>query len=186
VRPSAPVARRYAKALYGLAREAGHPEPVADELERFAGLLESEHELREVLTWPWVKATAKRTLVVAVAERLELSPLTRRFLALVAQRRRLALLPDIVAAYRGLVDEAAGRVRARVRTAVPLPDGERAALREGLGRRLGRGVLLETEVDPVLVGGFVVEVGSQMLDASIEGRLRALRAVLTKGAGGAA
>ena len=186
MKPSGPVARRYAKALHALAGEAGRAEAVADELSRFAGLLDGERELREVLAWPWVKAATKRSLVVAVSDRLGLSPLARNFLALVAQRRRFGLLADIVAAYRALIDRTAGRVRARVRSAAPLADADRAALRERLGRRLGKLVLLDTEVDPALLGGFVVEVESRVLDASVAGRLRALRGALIKGAGGAA
>jgi F-type H+-transporting ATPase subunit delta len=186
VTASAPVARRYAKALYGLTREGGRLEATADELGRFAALLEAERELRDLLAWPWVKAVAKRAVVVAVADRLGLSPLTRNFLALVAQRRRLGLVGEILAAYRALVDDAAGRVRARVRSAAPLGETERAALRARLGQRLGKMVLLETEVDPILLGGFVAEVGSQVLDASVAGQLRALRERLITGAGGAA
>lgn len=186
MRASAPVARRYAKALYGLARDAGRLDPVVDELGRFAALLEREGKLRDILTRPWVKAATKRALLVTVADRLPVSPLTRNFLALVAQRRRLGLLPEILRAFRALVDENAGRVRTRVRSAVALSESERAALRERLGRRLGKTVVLDTEVDPTLLGGFVAEVGSQVLDASVAGQLRALRETLIKGVGGAA
>ena len=143
-------------------------------------------ELREALLRPWVKATTKRAIVLEVAERLGLSPLTRNFLALVAQRRRLDVLGEIIAAYRATVDEAAGRVRARVRSAAPMSDAERAGLRERLGRRLGKTVLLDTEVDPGLLGGFVAEVGSRVLDMSVAGQLAALRERIIKGVGGAA
>lgn len=177
----AAVARRYAKALRALAAAESRLEPVADELATFERLLAGEAGLRDALTQPWVNAATKRAIVTAVAERLGLSPLARNFLALVAQRRRLDLLPDILAAYRALVDEAAGRVRARVRSAVPLSEAQRAAIRERLGRRLGRTVVIETEVDPALLGGFVAEVGSRLLDASLTGRLRALREQLIRG-----
>jgi len=186
VKQNAPVARRYARALHALANEARRAEPVADELVAFEQLLGTERELREALLRPWVKATTKRAIVLDVAARLELSPLTRNFLALVAQRRRLDILGEIIAAYRATVDEAAGRVRARVRSAAPLSDGERAGLRERLGRRLGKTVLLDTEVDPGLLGGFVAEVGSRVLDMSVAGQLAALRERIIKGAGGAA
>jgi len=180
------VARRYARALYALASEAQRGDPVADELTKFEQLLAAEPALREALLRPWVKATTKRAIVLEVAGRLGTSPLTRNFLALVAQRRRLDVLGEIIAAYRATLDEAAGRVRARVRSAAPLRDTERATLRERLGRRLGKTVLLDTEVDPALLGGFVAEVGSRVLDVSIAGQLAALRERLIKGAGGAA
>ena len=182
----AAVARRYARALHALASQAGRAEAVTDELAAFDELLSAEPVLREALLRPWVKAATKRGIVLEVAGRLGVSPLTRNFLALVAQRRRLDLLGEILAAYRTRVDEAAGRSRARVRSAAPLADAEQAALREHLGRRLGGTVLLDTEVDPNLLGGFVAEVGSRVLDMSVAGQLGALRERIIKGAGGAA
>ena len=125
----APVARRYAKALHALAVQEGRLEPIAQDLLRFDRVLADDAALREVLLRPWVQAGTKRTVVTAVTERLELSLLTRNFLGLLAQRRRLTLLPEVIAAYRALVDEAAGRARARVRSATPLTDAQRAAIR---------------------------------------------------------
>jgi F-type H+-transporting ATPase subunit delta len=186
VKADAPVARRYARALHALASEARRAEAVADELATFDQFLLTDRELRDALLRPWVKAATKRAIVLEVANRLGLSPLTRNFLALVAQRRRLDVLGEILAAYRARVDEAAGRIRARVRSAAPLADTARAALRERLGRRLGKTVLLDTVVDPSLLGGFVAEVGSRVLDMSIAGQLAALRERILKGAGGAA
>ena len=89
MKQNAPVARRYARALHALASEARRAEPVTEELVAFEQLLATDQELREALLRPWVKAATKRAIVLEVAERLGLSPLTRKFLALVAQRRRL-------------------------------------------------------------------------------------------------
>src|SRR3990172_8995168 len=186
MRRGAAVARRYAKALWALARDEGRPEPVARELAAFERVLADQPLLRNVLLLPWAKAATKRAIVLSVAERVQLSPLARNFLALVAQRRRLALLAEIRVAYERLVDEAAGRVRARVRSAAPLSEAQRAAIRGRLGRRLGKTVLLDTAVDPTLVGGFVAEVGSRLLDTSVKGQLAALRERITRDAGGIA
>jgi F-type H+-transporting ATPase subunit delta len=186
VRRDAAVARRYARALHALASDAQRADAVADELARFEQTLSVEPALREALLRPWVKATTKRAIVLEVADRLGVSPLTRNFLALVAQRRRLGVLGDITAAYRTVLDEAAGRIRARVRSAAALSDAERATLRERLGRRLGKTVLLDTQVDPSLLGGFVAEIGNQVLDISVAGQLGVLRERIIKGAGGAA
>jgi F-type H+-transporting ATPase subunit delta len=180
------VARRYAKALFELARGEDRLEPVAQELATFDRVLADEAPLREALLRPWVKATNKRAIVATVAERLQLSPLTRNFLALVAQRRRLDLLAEIRAAYQKLADEAAGRIRARVRSAVPLGETEREAIRERLGRRLGKTVLLDTTVDPTLIGGFVAEVGSRLLDVSVAGQLSVLRSHIIRDSRGSA
>src|SRR3990172_7285354 len=88
MRRGAAVARRYAKALWALARDEGRPEPVAQELAAFERVLADQPLLRNVLLLPWAKAATKRAIVLSVAERVQLSPLARNFLALVAQRRR--------------------------------------------------------------------------------------------------
>ncbi len=186
MRRGAAVARRYAKALWALASEEARLEAVAQELATFERVLADEPALRDVLLLPWAKAATKRAIALTVAERLQLSTLAKNFLALVAQRRRLALLADIRAAYEALVDQAAGRVRARVRSAAPLTEAQRAGIRERLGRRLGKTVLLDTAVDPTLVAGFVAEVGSRLLDMSVKGQLAALRERITRDAGGMA
>lgn len=170
------AARPYARALHDLARERGQVDLIQRELEAAAGALAAAPELREVLSRPWVPAGVKRNVAVAVAERLGVSALTRDFLALVARHGRAGELEAIANAYRTLVDEAAGRARARVRTAVPLTEAERDELRRRLGRALGVSeVLLDEVVDPGLLGGFVVEVDSYVLDASLEGQLARVR-----------
>jgi F-type H+-transporting ATPase subunit delta len=186
VRRGAAVARRYAKALWELANQESRLEAVGQELLRFERVLAEEPELRSALLLPWSTAATKRDIVVAVSERLGLSTLARNFLALVAQRRRMALLADIREAYQALADQAAGRVRARVRSAAPLDDAQRSALRERLGRQLGKTVLLDTAVDPSLLGGFVAEVGSRLLDMSLRGQLARLRERLAGDSGGIA
>ena len=186
MRRGAAVARRYAKALWELASQEGRLEAMGQELLRFERTLADEPDLRNVLLLPWTTAATKRAIVVAASERLGLSTLARNFLALVAQRRRMALLADIREAYQALADQAAGRVRARVRSAAPLNDAQRAALRERLGKRLGKTVLLDTAVDPSLLGGFVAEVGSRLLDMSLRGQLARLRERLAGDAGGIA
>lgn len=171
----AAVARRYAKALADLARAERRLDAVDEELARFEQALHDEPALANALTRPWVQAATKRAIVAGVTEQLGLSPLTRNFLALLAHRRRIGWLADILAAYRALADDAAGRARARVVSAAPLTAEAEAAIRERLGRRIGRTVVLEAAVDPALLGGFVAEVGARRLDASLAGQLRTLR-----------
>lgn len=170
------AARPYARALHDLARERGQVDAVQQELETAARAIAAAPELREVLTRPWVPATVKRDLAAEVAARLGVSALTRDFLALVARHGRADQLEAIAEAYRALVDESLGRARARVRTAVPLTEGEQEQLRTRLARALGvKEVRLEEVVDPALLGGFVAEVGSYILDASLDGELARLR-----------
>ena len=170
------AATSYAKALFELARELGRVEPVAEELERVRDLVAAEPELRAFLGRPWVGAVPKQRVVEAVAARLEISKLTRDFFALVASRGRADLLDAMTAAYQGLVDEHLGRVRARVRTVLPLTDEERAILAGRLSRALGdRTVLIEEVADPGLLGGFVAEIGSFIVDGSLDGQLARMR-----------
>ncbi|HBH00995.1 MAG: ATP synthase F1 subunit delta [Candidatus Rokubacteria bacterium RBG_16_73_20] len=176
------VARSYARALFALARERGQGEVVARELGAAAELLDREPELAALLARPWVPAGAKRDAAAEVARQLAVSALTRDFLALVAAHGRAGHLGTILAAYRDLADEAAGRARARVRVAVALGDEGRAALARRLGAALdGKQVVLEEVVDRGLLGGFVAEIGSLLVDGSLDGQLARVRERLARG-----
>jgi len=176
------VDRSYAKALFALAQERGRADTVLRELAAAADLFAREPELRAFLSRPWVTTTVKRDAAAEVAARLEVAPLTRDFLARVAAHGRAERLPSIAAAYLELVDDAAGRVSARVRTATPLTADERAALAGRLSRVTGgKQVVLEEAVDGALLGGFVAEIGSLLVDGSLDGQLARLRERLVKG-----
>jgi F-type H+-transporting ATPase subunit delta len=179
---TAGVDRSYAKALFALAQERGQADAIARELDRAAEVFSREPELSALLSRPWITATVKRDAAAQVAARLELGALTRDFLALVAARGRAERVPSIAAAYRGLVDDAAGRVRARVRAPLALAADERTALAGRLSRVLeGKQVVLEEMVDGALLGGFVAEIGSLLVDASLDGQLARLRERLVRG-----
>ena len=178
------TARRYAKAFIGLTGEDGGGEKAARELSEFRDLLSGQPELRSALTYPWVKGSDKQAVAIAAARRMEASPRTRDFLGLLAFRGRLDHLPEIVQAYRQLLDEAEGRVRAVVTSTIPMSERERDLLAERLSRALGKRVLLEERVDTRLLGGFIVEIGSIVLDASLDGELLQLRERFVKGEGG--
>jgi F-type H+-transporting ATPase subunit delta len=175
------VDRSYAKALFALAQERGQADAVARELDAAAEVFAREPEVRAFLGRPWIPATVKRTAAAEVAARLEVGTLTRDFLALVAANGRAERVPGMAAAFRALVDDAAGRVRARVRAPLPLGDGERAALTGRLSQVLGKQVVLEEAVDGALLGGFVAEIGSLLVDGSLDGQLARLRERLARG-----
>jgi F-type H+-transporting ATPase subunit delta len=176
------VDRSYAKALFALAKERGQADAVARELDAAADVFAREPELRAFLGRPWITATVKRNAAAEVAARLEVGTLTRDFLALVAANRRAERVPGMAAAFRELVDDAAGRVRARVRAPLPLGDRERAALAGRLSRVLGgKQVVFEEAVDGALLGGFVAEIGSLLVDGSLDGQLARLRERLARG-----
>lgn len=172
----------YARALHEVARERNQTEAVWRELEAVAELIARTPELRGVFARPWVSAAAKGDVALELANRLGLSALARDFVALVARQGRADHLEAIAAVYRDLVDADLGRVRARVRTAVPLTETERQQLQQGLGRALdGRQVLLEEAVDDRLLGGFVAEVDSFIVDGSLDAQLARLRERLARG-----
>jgi F-type H+-transporting ATPase subunit delta len=182
VKASPAVAKSYAKALFELARERGQMEPIDAELGRAAELVTADAELAAVLGRPWITPAKKRQLAVELGQRLELSALGRDFLALIAAQGRADHLGAIAGAYREMLDAEQGRVRVRVRTAVPLTDADRTGLSARLSRALdGKHVAIEEVVDPQLLGGFIAEVGSLIVDGSLNGQLSRLRERLTQG-----
>ena len=173
---NAAVAKSYAKALFELARERGQVDAVSRELEAVVDVFASQIALRDFLSRPWVAAGAKRAAAAEVATRLGVSPLMRDFIGLVAARGRADHMAGIAAAYRALDDEAKARVRVKLRTAIILTDAERDGLSARLSRMLdGKELLIEESVDPQLLGGFVAEVGSMILDGSLDTQLARMR-----------
>ena len=176
MRLSEATAKSYARAIFDIANERNQSNAVGAQLEAVAKVFASQRELSSVLARPWVSAPAKRAAVAEIATRLGVSPLVRDFLSLVAVRNRAAYLPAIHEAYRKLEDNALGRVRVKLRTAVTLTDSERAEMNRRLGARLGgRQLIIEETVDPTLLGGFVAEVGSMILDGTLDTQLARLR-----------
>ena len=175
------TATRYAKALLALSQEARTIEAAGQELEEFSGLIDQHADLRHLLVRPWVKGPDRRRVAEAVAERSGCSAVIRNFIGLLAERGRMDHLSEIGQAYRQLVDEALGQVRARVRTAVPLAEPERRRLAESLSRATGKRAIVEDVMDSTLLGGFVAQVGSLVLDGSLDGQLARLRERLARG-----
>jgi F-type H+-transporting ATPase subunit delta len=179
---AAGTAKPYARALHDIARERNQTEAVARELATVVDTIAAAPQLAEFFGRPWVPAAAKRNAAVDVALKLGVSTLTRDFVALVARQGRAGELGTIARVYRDLVDEGLGRVRARVRSAVPLTDGEREQLRQRLGRAMGgKQVVLDEVVDTALLGGFVAEIDSYVVDGSLDGQLARMRERLARG-----
>jgi F-type H+-transporting ATPase subunit delta len=182
VKASPAVAKSYAKALFALARERKQAEQIQVELDRVAQLLESDGEVVAILGRPWISPAARRRLAEEIGQRLELSKLGRDFLAVLAAHGRADHVGAMAAAYRDMLDADRGRVRARVRTAVPLTESDRTALAARLGRALGgKQVVIEEVVDKSLLGGFVADIGSLVVDGSLDAQLARIRERLAKG-----
>jgi F-type H+-transporting ATPase subunit delta len=174
------AAKSYAKALFALARERNQAEAIGRELAGAVEQLEREPSVTTLFGRPGA-AAAKRGAAVEIARRMEVSRLMSDFLVLVATQGRGDQFAAIAAAYRDLVDADLGRVRARVRTAVPLNDAERAALSARLAGALGgKQVMVEEVVDTGLLGGFIAEIGSLIVDGSLDGQLHKMQERLAK------
>ena len=182
MKTSPAVARSYAKAIFALACERNQAEQIQAELDRAAGGVASAGDAAEVLGRPWISRDVRRRLADEIGARLEVSKLTRDFLGLLAAQGRADHLAAIAAAYRDMLDAAQGRARARVRTAVALTDADRNALAARLQRALGgKQVVIEEVLDKSLLGGFVAEIGSLIVDGSLDGQLARMRERLVKG-----
>lgn len=171
------IARNYAETLLALAQKHGGratAEEYLRHVEELAGLLEREPRIREFLETPRVTAGEKtQALRAAFAGRVP--ELFLRFVLVVVEKRRQALLREIAAAYAGLVDELAGRVRVSVAISHEPDEALREEIRRGLEARLGKAVIPTFTVDPELLGGVVVRVGDQILDGSVRSRAANLR-----------
>ena len=170
----ASLAGRYASALFELASENGKVTPVESDLATLAAALTESAELAGLTTNPQLSREAQGMAIAAVAKQLKLSPLTAQFLGVLAANRRLAKLPAIISAFKAIAAAQRGEVAATVTSAHPLSEDQLTALKTKLTAREGRTVMLTAAVDPDLLGGLVVTIGSQRIDASIRTRLNSL------------
>ncbi|MFU7529164.1 F0F1 ATP synthase subunit delta [Qipengyuania sp. ASV99] len=170
----ASLAGRYASALFELASEAGTVTSVESDLDTLGKALSESADLRGAATNPQSSRSEQAQAIAAVAKLLELSPLTSNFLGVLAGNRRLSKLNEMIAAFKAIAAGQRGEVTATVTSAHPLGDEQIAALKNKLTARQGRTVMLTADVDPELLGGLVVTIGSQRIDASIRTRLNSL------------
>tara|TARA_Y100000991_G_scaffold107110_1_gene80832 strand:- start:335 stop:889 length:555 start_codon:yes stop_codon:yes gene_type:complete len=170
----ASLAGRYAVALFELASEDGVVSPVESDLDTLAAALDQSPDLAGLTTNPQLGRKAKMAAIEEVAKLLEVSPLTRRFLGVLAENRRLAELPRMIQTFRQIAAAQRGEVSAEVISAHPLGEDQIASLKQKLTAREGRTVKLTHSVDPDMLGGLIVTIGSKRIDGSIRTRLNAL------------
>jgi F-type H+-transporting ATPase subunit delta len=165
---------RYASALFDLASEAGNVTAVESDLEKLAAALAESDELRALIRNPEVSRAALGRVLAGLGEPLKLDGLTRNFLGVLAENRRAGELPAVIRAFQAIAAAQRGEVTADVATAHPLAADQLSALEQKLRAREGRTVKVRTHVDPELLGGIVVTIGSRRLDNSIRTRLNSL------------
>ncbi|HEY7292561.1 MAG TPA: ATP synthase F1 subunit delta [Vicinamibacterales bacterium] len=170
------AASRYARALFDVAlREGADLSRVEQELDGFRRLFDEQPTLKKVMLNPAVPVPRKRAAVVELTKLAQTSSIVAKLLALLAERDRLVLLPDLLAAYRERLLNHQKVVRAEVTTATDLPISTAADLQQLFARLTGRTVNLETRVDPAIIGGLVAKVGSTVYDASVVTQLQKMR-----------
>ena len=169
------IARRYAKALLEIGVANKTFDALNREVENAASTFASSQELATALDNPIFPLSKRKGLLEEIARRLALSKVVRNFLLLLLERGRITALPAIARELRALVDQHAGRVRARISTARPLAASVEARLKAALEKRTGKAVIIEKVEDPSLLGGIVTQIGDLVYDGSVRTQLQNLR-----------
>lgn len=178
----ASMAGRYAAALFDLAKEQQQLDAVASDFKQLSALLAESSDLRRLVSSPVISADDQARAIGAILDKGQANALTSNFLRLIARNRRLFALRDMITAYRALLARERGEVAADVASAHPLSDEQMTQLKDTLRISLGKDVQINTRVEPSLLGGLVVKVGSKMIDSSLRTKLNNLK-VAMKGIG---
>jgi F-type H+-transporting ATPase subunit delta len=170
------AAIRYARALLDVAvKEKADLELIENELSQFADLFKQYPLLEKVLLNPAVPVPRKRAAVADILAQAKFTPIVTKLLTLLADRDRLVLSTDLLAAYRDRLLDHRGVVRAEVTTATALDAGRTEAIQNGLAALTGRKVLLVTKIDPSIIGGLIARVGSTVYDGSVTRQLEKMK-----------
>lgn len=165
---------RYASALYDLASEKQAVAAVESDLAKLGEAILGSDDLAALIRNPQISRDAGAAAMNGVADLLGLSDVTKNFIGVLAQNRRLAVLPQAISAFASIAAAARGEVTALVTSAHPLSPAQEKALAAKLAAREGKDVKIKTNVDPDILGGLVVRIGSQQIDSSIRTRLNSL------------
>lgn len=172
------IATRYATALFDLAKEAGGLTALETDIAAIGDALALSDDLRGMIASPVVSRDDQSNAIAAIAARLGVSPLLANTLALMASKRRLFVLPQLLANLADQIAAEKGEVTAEVTAARALTAAQSKKLAETLKARVGKTVKLKTTVDESLIGGLVVKLGSTMIDTSVKAKLAALQNVM--------
>ncbi|MGH6893307.1 MAG: F0F1 ATP synthase subunit delta [Dongiaceae bacterium] len=176
------LAKRYAAALFELAEENRTLDAVAGDLAALGHMIADSADLQKLIYSPVMQRADQARAIGAVAQAAALGELTQRFLGLVAANRRLFTLPAIIKSFRKMLADKRGEVAAEVTAAHALTDAQQTAVSEAIKRVVGGKVSIDMKVDPSLLGGLIVRVGSRMIDGSVKTKLQKLQLAM-KGVG---
>jgi F-type H+-transporting ATPase subunit delta len=174
------VGGRYAQALFDLASDEKQVAAVEADLKSLKKALAESHDLRVLAASPAFSAEDKGKGLVAVAVKAKFNMTTIKFLGLLASNGRASLLPSIITSYEALSAKARGAVSAQVTTAVALSPAQSKGVAAALRQALGKDPEIETRIDPAILGGIKVQVGSRLFDASLKSKLDSLKFALKR------
>ncbi len=180
------LAQRYATAVFELAKDGKKLDQVGQDLAGLVGMMRQSADLKRLVESPVISRADQGKAILAIVKKAGADPLTSRFLGILAEHRRLFALPGIAKAYAAMLSAHKGEIEAEVVSAVPLDAVQLETLKKSIAGFLGQAVTVETRVDPALLGGVVVRVGSRMLDASLRTKLQQLEQTLKGNARGVA
>jgi F-type H+-transporting ATPase subunit delta len=169
------MAGRYATALFELARDEKAIDAVRANLERFDALVAGSEDFRRLVRSPVYSAEEQRKALAAVLDKAGIGGLSANFLLLVTANRRLFAVRDMIRAFRMLVARHKGEVTAEVTLAETPSDAHLASIKDTLKSVTGKDVLVDVKVDPAIIGGLIVKLGSRMVDSSLRTKLNALK-----------
>jgi F-type H+-transporting ATPase subunit delta len=174
------LSRRYTKALFELAREAGQEEKIGQEIESFLQAYTGS-QLHTVLTNPAFGTGSRKRIVIEISNKLQLSILAIHFLSLLLEHDRLTYLPSIVARYRRLLNEAKGRVEAKVVGASALETTMLDRLSQVLHGMSGKEIVMHQQIDASLIGGVLLEFEGKVFDGSVRTQLDNMKQRIARG-----
>jgi F-type H+-transporting ATPase subunit delta len=169
------IARRWARAVFEIGKEAGSVPRLEADLSAFAETYAGNDELRAVLDNPLVPEATREAVIVEIADRMGLSEAAKGTLRLLARKRRFVALPDIARQLARLADDDLGVLRADVQSAGPLSEDYLGKLRAELEKATGKKVVVTHAEDPSLIGGVVTRLGDRVIDGSVRARLAGFR-----------
>jgi F-type H+-transporting ATPase subunit delta len=174
----ASTAGRYAAAMFDLAKDQKQLDQVSADLESFQRMLDGSEELRRLVRSPVISAEDQARALGAVLEKAQVGGLTANFFKLIARNRRLFAAGDMIKGFRALLARERGEVSADVTSAHPLSADQMQTLSDSLKAQVGKNVKIATRVDPNLLGGLIVKVGSKMIDSSLRTKLDNLKVAM--------
>jgi F-type H+-transporting ATPase subunit delta len=165
------VAKRYAKGWLSAAKDKNSLDSVAGDTKALSGMIAGSPDLRIFLASPLASQSHQSKAMTAIAQKAGLNATTLSMLGLLIENRRLNLLPQVLVAAQAAFDAASGTAKAQVTSATPLDEKRVSEIRSSLSKKLGQDLAIETKIDPEIIGGLVVRVGSTLIDDSVKTKL---------------